>query len=82
MRAGRKEGRTTTQETIAANIRSVIRQKGLIQRVVAERAGFSEQQFCGMLAGRKIMRAEFMPAIAKALGMTPNDLFKDAQGTA
>lgn len=75
----REEERATTQETIASNIRSIIKQKGLIQRKVAERAGFTEQQFCDMLVGRKIIRAEFAPAIAMALGTELADVLADCQ---
>lgn len=49
--------------------------QGMYQRTVAERAGFTEQQFSDMLNGRKTIKAEYLPAIAKALEVTPNDLF-------
>lgn len=68
-----------TQKTIAANIRDIIRQQGLIQRAVAERAGFTEQQFCDMLNGRKVIRAEYMPGIARGLGVEVADLFAAGQ---
>ena len=68
-----------TREAIAENIKNVTRQKGLIQRAVAERAGFTEQQFTDMLKGRKIIRIEYAPAISAALGVTLNDLFDVGQ---
>ena len=60
---------------VANSIRRIITEKGLVQGKVAERAGFSDQQLCDMLADRKIIRAEYVPALAAALGVTPNDLF-------
>ena len=56
-------------------INTLIAQKGLMQKAVALKAGFSEQQFSDMLNGRKVIRAEYIPLIAKALEVTPNDLF-------
>ena len=66
-----------TQETIAANIRRIIQQKGLIQRAAAERAGFTKQRFADMLGGRKVIRAEYVPDIASALGVEISDLFSE-----
>ena len=71
-----------TQETIAENIRRIIQEKGMIQRVAAERAGFSGQQFSDMLNGRKIIRAEYLPPITGALGVDIKDLFAAGQDTA
>lgn len=56
--------------------------KGLYQKAVAERAGFTEQQFSDMLNGRKIIRAGYLPAIAKAIGVSVGDLFLDHQSSA
>lgn len=63
---------------IASTIRSVITKRGLPQKVVAERCGFTEQQFTDMLKGRKLIRAEYIPRIASVLGCTPNDLYPEA----
>lgn len=60
---------------ITANIRNAIHDKGLLQGVVASKAGFSPKQFSSMLAGRKIIRAEYIPRIAEALQCTPNELY-------
>ena len=61
--------------SVANNIRRVIAQKGLVQKVVAERSGFTEQQFTDMLNGRKIIRADYVPRIAESLNCTLDDLF-------
>ena len=63
---------------IRDNIRGTIDAKGMKQVVVAERSGFTEQQFSDMLNGRKIIRAEYIPKIANALGVSVWDLFVDA----
>lgn len=56
--------------------------KRMYQKEVAERAGFTEQQFSDMLNGRKVIRAEYLPAIAKAIGVNVGDLFADVRSTA
>ena len=65
-----------TQAILANNIKRMMRDRGLKQRFIAERAGFEENTFSNMLNGRKIIRAEYIPLIANALGVTANDLFK------
>lgn len=65
--------------SIAKAIAKITRSKGLYQKYVAEKAGFTEQQFSDMLNGRKVIRAEYIPTIANALGVSINDLFVDAR---
>lgn len=60
---------------VARGIRQIIREKGLKQYHVAEKARFSTQQITDMLAGRKVIRAEYLPAIAEALEVTIQDIF-------
>lgn len=57
------------------SLKSLIAESGMKQKVVAERAGFTEQMMSDMLQGRKVIKAEFVPAICQALGVTPNRLF-------
>lgn len=61
--------------SVAANLKTIIEEKGLKQTAVAAKSGFTDQQFCDMLAGRKIIRAEYIPGIARALGVSVSDLF-------
>lgn len=68
-----------TQSDLANNIRAIINRMGLIQRAVAKCAGFSEQQFCDMLYGRKVIRAEFVPDIAKSLGVKIVEIYDAGQ---
>ena len=64
-------------KTIPDLIRDQIACRGLKQCVVARRAGFSEQQFTDMLHGRKTIKAEYMPKIAKAIDVNVAELFPD-----
>lgn len=60
---------------IAENTRNLIRERGLKNKAVAVRAGYSEKQFSRILTGAKPMRSEDILRISQALGVTPNDLF-------
>lgn len=63
-------------EDIVDNIKWLINSKGMKQGVVAERAGFTPQDFSNMLnERRKLIRAEHLPAIADALKVDVNELF-------
>lgn len=63
--------------TVAQAIRRIIAEKALVQRGVAERAGFTVQQFSYMLCGRKLILADYIPNIAAALGVNYEELFAD-----
>ena len=57
------------------NIVRIINEKGMKQCAVAERAGFSKQQFSDMINGRKIIKPCDVLAISGVLGVTANDLY-------
>lgn len=61
--------------SVATGIERIIRDKGFVQGVIAARAGFSDQQFCDMLKGRKIIRADYLVPIAKALGVSVQEIY-------
>ena len=61
----------------ADRIKEIINRRGLSVKAVAKDAGFSFQQFSDMLHCRKIIRADYLPSIAKALGVKVGDLFED-----
>lgn len=61
--------------TFVEGTKLLIRDLGIKQKVVAERAGYSVQQFSNMLNGRKLISATDVWRISQALGVTPNDLF-------
>lgn len=63
-------------DDIVDNIKTIISEKGVKQATVAERAGFTPQEFSNMLnERRKLIRVEFIPRIAKALGVQIEELF-------
>lgn len=67
------------QSAIAENTRKIIESRGLKQRAVAQKAGFSAQQFSALLNNRKVIKDVDVIAIANALDVTPNDLFGDVR---
>ncbi len=60
---------------IVENTKRFIEKKGLKQKAVAERAGYSPKKFSDMLNNRSIIRSSDILKISKALDVTPNDLF-------
>ena len=59
---------------IVSNTRRIIRERGLRQNYVADKAGIEEKVFSALLSGKKLIREEHIIAIANALEVTPNDL--------
>ena len=52
-------------ETLIENIKFLISEKGIKQRVAAERSGFTPQEFSNMLNyRRKLLRVEHLPSIS------------------
>lgn len=64
-----------TKDPIAIGIKHLIIEKGLIQKSVAERAGYTSQQFSDMLNGRKTIKAIDIVPISNALGVSVQDLY-------
>ena len=60
---------------VPINIGRIIRRNGLKQKFVAERAGYSDQQFSGMLNGSKLIKPNDLIAIAGALQVPVGELF-------
>lgn len=69
---------------IPGNVLRIIKERGMKQAFVAEKAGFAVHQFYELMNGRRIIRAVDIAAIAEALNVTPNELFgikaRDAPG--
>lgn len=61
---------------ILQNIRDLIDEKGIKHNKVANDLGLSKSNFSAMLCGKKILRAEYLPCIAKSIGCSYNDLFR------
>lgn len=64
-----------SRDPIAIGIKFLITQRGMIQRVVAERAGYTSQQFSDMLNDRKTIKAVDIVPISKALGVTIQEVY-------
>lgn len=69
-------------QNIIENVKSIIKEQGVKQCVVAQRVGFSQTKFSNMLNGRYIVKAGEIPSICKALGVTPNELFSPTENQA
>lgn len=63
-------------------IRRAIRDSGMKQIVVAERAGLSEQQLCDIVKKRRKMDANKLFNLCTVLNIPPDIVFKDVQGKA
>ncbi len=59
----------------AERLKFIIRNSGFKQKVIAERAGYSEKQLSALVTGRKKMYAEDVSKICVALNITPNQLY-------
>lgn len=72
---------SSIEGSTAKGIRVIIAEKGLKQKRVAERAGFTPQEMSLMLHGRKTIKADYIPEIARALEVDANAIY-DAGDTA
>ena len=61
---------------IAGNIKTILDKKGYKQKAIAARAGYDEKVFSAMLRGRKCIYDYDVAILAKALEVSPNELFK------
>ena len=60
---------------IGTNVKTIIKNKGIKQYVVARDAGFSPKEFNNMLNGRRVIDSDDIYKIAIALDVFVNDLF-------
>lgn len=63
-------------DVLPNNINRLIKEKGLKQYAVAQRAGYSKQQFNAMLNGRRVIKVCDAMVIADALDVDVSELFK------
>ena len=61
---------------VQENLIRIIDEKCLVKKGVAKRAGISPQMLSDIIAGRKIIRADMIPALAKAVDVEIQDLFQ------
>ena len=64
---------------VQGNLIRVINEKGLIKNRVADRAGMSAKAFSAVLTGRKVIRADMVPALAAAVDVPIPELFRDLE---
>lgn len=62
-------------DNIVANIREISKSKGIKFKKIAENVGVSEKSFSNMLNGKATIKAQYIPAIARTLNVTADDLF-------
>ena len=62
-------------EPFSTGMKVIIAEKGLKQGRVAQKAGFTPQEFSDMLNGRRLIKACEIPRIAEALGVSVNDVY-------
>lgn len=67
--------------TVQGNLVRIIDEKGLVKKGVAKRAGISAQMLSDIIAGRKVIRADMIPALAFATGVEIQELFKEEPET-
>lgn len=67
---------------VVKNIKAIIKRNGLKQKYVAEKAGFTKNEFSNILNGRKMFRTEYVNFIFNVLGIQPNDLFAQNEKSA
>lgn len=63
------------KNSVAANIKNLAKKSGLKFYVIAERMGVDRRVFSDMINGRRVIRATDIVKFARALNVTPNDIF-------
>lgn len=64
-----------SRDPVAAGIKHLLIEKGLIQKAVASRAGFTPQQFSDMLNDRKTIKATDIIPISRAMGVSVQEIY-------
>ena len=65
---------------VQKNIIRVIEEKDLKKKAVAKRAGMTSQAMSDIIAGRKVIKADMIPQLAVAMGVSITELVRDDQG--
>lgn len=73
------ENNRVEPEEITGRIKHIIREKGLKQIFVAEKAGLDSKQFSDILNGRRALRVEYLNPIADALGVDVRTLIRGGE---
>lgn len=69
-------------QPVASNVIRIIDRRGLKKKVIAEKAGYSEQMLSDMLNGRRVIKIIDVKKLGKALGVDANALFATDSRTA
>lgn len=64
-----------SRDPIAMGIKFLISERGMVQKVVAQRAGYTSQQLSDMLNDRKTIKAVDIIQISKALGVSAQEIY-------
>lgn len=65
----------SNDEILLMNLKRILTDKGIKQCKVASSIGLSDTEFSRLMAGKRVIRACYIPGIVHALGVTPNELF-------
>ena len=76
IRRERDSSDSIAYNNIIANIKDIIKNKGLKQSFVAGQAGLTSQSFSDILNNRKLLRVEHLPELADALGVEIEDFLE------
>ncbi|MEG2429340.1 MAG: helix-turn-helix transcriptional regulator [Oscillospiraceae bacterium] len=68
-----------SNEPVVSNILKIIKNKGLKQCSIAEKAGYKSQDISNMINGRKIIKIADVLTFANVLDVSPNELFLTEQ---
>ncbi len=68
-------GDVMNSSSVSQNVKRIIKDKGMLQYAVADRAGYSRGAFNAMLNGRKTISDVDIIRLATVLDVSPNDLF-------
>ena len=71
-----RKGSEKLNSIVALNVKKIIKDRCLKQSAVAQKAGYSNQQFSAMMNGRKIIKDTDIMRIATVLSVDANELFK------
>lgn len=66
----------TLSQKIARNILIISHDKNIPQRKIADEVGFSQEMLSQIMRGKKKVPIERLPPIAKALGVTVDELVR------
>lgn len=72
---------TEANEPFAKGLKVLIAKKGLKNIFVAEKAGYTPQELSDMLNGRRLIKACDIPRLAKAVGVTSDEIYKAGEQT-